>query len=132
MSEWSKRNTAADSVLGAPGWRRLILSVIVGLFLVGAIDAAALSGNRPGRIPPGSAVTGGPDVWGYTYVDSDTASGVPGQPSFNWLDIRDDGTRVNGLSDDNSVGPFFDGLQLPVVLAELQFALRRVQWLSGL
>ena len=45
---------------------------------------------------------GGPDNFGYVWVDSDQ----PGGPIFNWIDIEGTGTLVTGLSDDNFVGPF--------------------------
>ena len=60
------------------------------------------------------AADGGPDVWGYSYVDNDTTGGVPGRPDYNWIDIRGVGTRVTGLSDDNVVGPFQMGFVFPL------------------
>ncbi|MFH1891283.1 MAG: C25 family cysteine peptidase [Candidatus Zixiibacteriota bacterium] len=45
---------------------------------------------------------GGPDLFGYLWVDSDE----PGGPVFAWEDIQATGTEVAGLDDDNFVGPF--------------------------
>ncbi|MCK4857925.1 MAG: hypothetical protein KAT58_08160 [candidate division Zixibacteria bacterium] len=46
---------------------------------------------------------GGPDNFGYIWVDSDE----PGGPVFNWIDIVATGTDITaGLTDDNFVGPF--------------------------
>lgn len=47
---------------------------------------------------------GGPDAYGYTWIDSQE----PGGPVYNWLDIANpvDGIQVLGLGDDNVVGPF--------------------------
>lgn len=47
---------------------------------------------------------GGPDSYGYTWIDSDE----PGGPAYNWIEIRNatDAVRITGLGDDNSVGPF--------------------------
>ena len=56
--------------------------------------------------------TGGPDYMGYTFIDSNT----PGGPTYNWIDIKATGTKIEELnsSDDsytsngNSVGFFFN------------------------
>ena len=50
---------------------------------------------------------GGPDHFGYTWIDSDESGG----PAFNWQDISSSGTQVYGLTDDNFVGPFPIGFQ---------------------
>jgi len=54
---------------------------------------------------------GGPDSFGYRYLDSDTT--CPGSPVFNWVDIKGIGTRVIGLGDDNYAGPFGIGFEFP-------------------
>ncbi len=51
--------------------------------------------------------SGGPDNFGYKWIDSDEAGG----PTFDWIDISGTGTVVTGLSDDNFVGPFDIGFQ---------------------
>ena len=42
---------------------------------------------------------GGPDSFGYRYLDSDTI--CPGAPTFNWVSIKGIGTRITTLGDDN-------------------------------
>lgn len=55
------------------------------------------------------AATGGPDAYGYTWIDSNE----PGGPVFNWIDITTTGTAVTGLGDDNVVGPFVMETDMP-------------------
>jgi hypothetical protein len=46
---------------------------------------------------------GGPDDWGYLWIDSD----APGGPTFDWINIETTGTDITlGLADDNFIGPF--------------------------
>lgn len=47
---------------------------------------------------------GGPDAYGYTWIDSNE----PGGPTYGWIDIANpsSGIQVFGLGDDNVVGPF--------------------------
>ena len=45
---------------------------------------------------------GGPDTFGYIWLDNNDMGG----PSVSWIDTNSTWTRVNGLQDDNSVGPF--------------------------
>ena len=54
---------------------------------------------------------GGPDSFGYRYLDSDTT--CPGSPVYNWVDIKGIGTRVAGLGNDNYAGPFGIGFEFP-------------------
>jgi hypothetical protein len=50
---------------------------------------------------------GGPDNFGYIWIDSD----APGGPNFSYTDISTTGTPIYGLSDDNIVGPFNIGFE---------------------
>lgn len=55
---------------------------------------------------------GGPDAYGYRWIDNDT-TGPANVPVFAWKDISTVGTRVLGLGDDNVVGPFPIGFNFP-------------------
>lgn len=46
--------------------------------------------------------SGGPDGYGYTWVDSNDPSG----PSYNWVNIELPNNLVSGLGDDNIIGSF--------------------------
>jgi hypothetical protein len=52
---------------------------------------------------------GGPDDFGYSWIDSDEPNG----PDWAWTEISETGTPVQGLSDDNVVGPFDIGFEFP-------------------
>jgi hypothetical protein len=52
-----------------------------------------------GVTPLGS---GGPDIYGYKWIDSDE----PGGPEFKWADITETGTVALADGDDSNVGPF--------------------------
>ena len=45
---------------------------------------------------------GGPDNFGYSWIDSDE----PGGPEWTWSDISENGILIEGLGDDMVVGPF--------------------------
>jgi hypothetical protein len=66
---------------------------------------------------PLSAATGGPDAYGYTWIDSNE----PGGPSFNWVDISFTGQTVTGLADDNLVGPFVMETDMPFYWYQRKF-----------
>jgi hypothetical protein len=95
---------------------RTLAAVVLVFFLVvpsGSLFSmeAITSGSRT---PPGGtlfipSVSGGPDEYGYTWIDSND----PGGPTLQWVDITGVGTPVEGLADDNSVGPFPIGFEFP-------------------
>jgi hypothetical protein len=58
---------------------------------------------------PAAQRAGGPDVFGYTYSDSDE----PGGPSFGWVDISGVGTLMTMTGDDSNTGPYPIGFAFP-------------------
>jgi len=63
-------------------------------------DVKGVDDNRVGKDVRFNA--GGPDAYGYIWVDSDE----PGGPSFDWIDIQATGTEVTDLGDDSFSGPY--------------------------
>jgi hypothetical protein len=60
----------------------------------------------PGWASRGS---GGPDDFGYLWVDSDDPNG----PEYEWIEISETGYEIEGLGDDNVAGPFPIGFEFP-------------------
>ncbi len=91
---------------------RTLLTGCLVITLAGAVSVEAPFVEVPGRIMPDGG--GGPDAWGYTWLDSDTS--CPGAPVYNWIDI----TRLPGvihcstLVDDNVAGPLSMGIEFPL------------------
>jgi len=52
--------------------------------------------------PPVITSLGGPDEFGYSWIDSNE----PGGPSYNWVNITSVGTQITGLGDDTNTEPF--------------------------
>ncbi len=65
-------------------------------------------GNQP-IYPPMLLGQGGPDNFGYEWIDSDEQGG----PAFNWIDISGNGTPVTFARDDQFVGPISMGMNFP-------------------
>jgi hypothetical protein len=68
---------------------------------------ASTESAAPRRVDPQRS--GGPDVFGYTFADSD----VPGGPVFDWIDVRTTGTLLDMIGDDANTGPFPIGFGFP-------------------
>ncbi len=89
----------------------LVLLLVAFSFRPAGAMMATGSWGRPGLRGnvPVPFVSGGPDDYGYTWIDNQD----PGGPTFHWVDITGVGTQVTGLGDDNSVGPFPIGFEFP-------------------
>jgi hypothetical protein len=73
---------------------------------IGYREASDKAGAKPEPIyPPVITDQGGPDAFGYTWIDSNEGGG----PSYNWKDISSIGTPFTGLGDDTNVGTFLIG-----------------------
>ena len=59
--------------------------------------------------PPVVLGRGGPDAFGYEWVDSDEPDG----PTFEWRDITGNGTQIPMSNDDQNLGPFDIGFDFP-------------------
>ncbi len=70
---------------------------------IGFHPAANKRGSKAEPIyPPVILDHGGPDAFGYEWIDSND----PGGPAYNWVDITGIGTPITGIGDDTNVGPF--------------------------
>ena len=84
--------------------------LLAGVAVLAAVAMAAQSSSaKKGNSDAGITSTGGPDAYGYTWIDSRE----PGGPSYNWIDISGIGTQITGLGDDGYVGPFSLGFNFP-------------------
>ena len=72
-------------------------------------DLPAPKGGTDSGLGAGPFKAGGPDRFGYTYIDSDS----PGGPAFSWVDVRTVGTSLPVIGDDVTVGPFPIGFAFP-------------------
>ncbi len=110
--------TAAAEILGQSG------SVTVH----GDADNVDLDKDAPDvQFGPAPLRAGGPDVFGYTYQDSDE----PGGPAFGWVDISGIGTSIPLNADDQNLGPFPLGFNFPYYGAtQTQFRICSNGWLT--
>ncbi len=74
-------------------------------------DYQQVKGDETVRLGPEAVYNaGGPDGFGYMWIDSDE----PGGPTFSWVEIEGTGTDITtGLADDNVIGPFPIGFAFP-------------------
>jgi hypothetical protein len=89
---------------------------ILSIALVALTTSSAAPSGAPVTLSGGPSRTtvlggGGPDLYGYRYLDSDTT--CPGAPTYNWASIKGIGTEITTLTDDTCVGPFPIGFEFP-------------------
>lgn len=76
---------------------------------------------------PVALAAGGPDGFGYTYIDSDQ----PGGPAFAWEDVSAIGTALPLTGDDSNAGRFPIGFEFPFYDAEFDsFRVCTNGWIS--
>jgi hypothetical protein len=85
-----------------------LLSMVLMVLLSWGIVSAKINSHATPSVPT-IVGQGGPDAFGYHWIDNDSAGG----PTYNWIDISGYGTQVTGLGDDNNVGPFPFGFEFP-------------------
>ena len=85
-------------------YKKILIGLLSPLIFVGLLFAGTNFKNHV-QSSPWIDETGGPDQYGYTWIDSDE----PGGPPVEWIDITTSGTQITGLGDDNYVGPFSFG-----------------------
>jgi len=83
---------------------KLLCTVLLSL-LIAAVAFSASTTKVYGPSNPWFDATGGPDAYGYTWIDSDE----PGGPTYEWVDITTIGTQIDGMGDDMYAGPFSIG-----------------------
>ncbi|MFO7639021.1 MAG: T9SS type A sorting domain-containing protein [bacterium] len=84
-----------------------MLSAILTLALAAVTSLAPSTGV----VTPGAWDGGGPDAYGYIWLNSDDTE--PGSPTYNWIEIKDIGEEVPNLGDDNVIGPYNIGFEFP-------------------
>jgi sugar lactone lactonase YvrE len=120
-AELSPPSIAAVLYTGGTTNAALTLSNTGGSDLSWTVEALQVSGSAVTAEPPldlakgesdprpGVLGSGGPDVFGYRWKDSD----APGGPAFSWTDISATGTPVGIVGDDSTSGPIPIGFSFP-------------------
>ena len=95
---------AARQLVNSPSFTPNVRSMVEPVAVEkGEADPTDGMGNRNLR------GAGGPDAFGYMWIDSDEAGG----PAFVWNDITATGTQITGLTDDSYAGPVDLGINFP-------------------
>jgi hypothetical protein len=107
--------------------RTIGFGVVAALAIVATLGLPAVASGQASEVvgaavpPPVPDATGGPDGFGYTFIDS----AEPGGPVYTWVDITATGTAIaswTGTPDDGYAGPFAVGFSFPFYgVAQTQF-----------
>jgi hypothetical protein len=74
-----------------------------------AVDAEKSPGETEPYFAGVTRGSGGPDMWGYSWVDSDDPDG----PTYSWVDISTIGTAIDSIGDDDTTGVIPIGFDFP-------------------
>ena len=80
---------------------KVVIALLLAFFVIFGLSIAKEADVQGESYPPVITDAGGPDNFGYTWIDSDEQGG----PTFEWVDISSIGVPVT-LGDDASAGPF--------------------------
>ncbi|HLN54019.1 MAG TPA: choice-of-anchor J domain-containing protein [Lentimicrobium sp.] len=95
---------AARQLVNSPDFTPNVPSTVQAVEVAkGETDPTDGAGNRNLR------GAGGPDAYGYVWIDSDETGG----PAYTWTDISSTGTLITGFTDDNVLGPYNLGFNFP-------------------
>jgi hypothetical protein len=97
----------AQSERRNPDWGKYINHQRDGEMLTVTYEGPKLDSGDEGADPPVVTDYGGPDEFGYMWIDSDE----PGGPEFDWVDISGIGEPLT-FSDDQNQGPFGLGFDM--------------------
>jgi len=95
--------------------RTIGFGVVAALAIVATLGLPAAASGQASEVvgaavpPPVPDATGGPDGFGYTFIDSNE----PGGPTYSWVDITGTGTAITTLDDDLLLGPYPVGFSFP-------------------
>ncbi|MFQ5869634.1 MAG: hypothetical protein ACE5JC_07005, partial [Candidatus Zixiibacteriota bacterium] len=92
--------------------KKILTAVLAATFVLWAGSLFAASNVGVKSDPPLVSGMGGPDNFGYWWIDSDTVGG----PEYQWIDITSKPGAVevtSRLGDDNNTGPYAIGFDFP-------------------